>query len=340
MKSSIIAVVFAATALAGATHADAVLDYSLTNSIALGSPDRWDYAVFDGPTKRVYVAHGDWLTVLDAQTGVVIGQVEGIAGGTHGTAISARDGFGFTDDGEKGEAVAFNLKTLKVIGRIPAGADADGMVRDPATGHIFVIEGDPGTVTVIDPVQQKAIATINAGEKMEYAAADDQGHVFVAGEANSDVLEIDARTNKIAARWPTPNCKSPHGLALDKAGQRLFMGCANARMMVVDAHTGHVVADLAIGAGSDAVAFDPVRMRVFSSNGRDGTVTIYQQTSADEYTARAPIHTAVSGRTMTLDPATGRLFVIAAETDPSATPGGRPHVRPGTVRALIYDPVK
>jgi YVTN family beta-propeller protein len=207
------------------------------------------------------------------------------------------------------------------------------MVRDPATGHIFVIEGDPGTVTVIDPAQRKAIATINAGEKMEYATADDQGHVFVA-------VEIDAHTNRITARWPAPNCKSPHGLALDKAGQRLFMGCANARLVVLDAHSGDVVADLPIGSGSDAIAFDPVRKRVFSSNGRDGTVTIYQQLSADEYTVRAPIRTAVSGRTMTLDPATSRLFVIAADTDPTSTPGGRPHVRPGTVRALIYDPVQ
>lgn len=342
MKSSIIAtmVAAAAAALAGVAHADATPDYSLTNSIPLGSPDRWDYAVFDGPTMRVYVAHGERLTVLDARTGELIGQVEGIAGGTHGTAISDREGLGFTDDGEKGEVVAFDLKTLKIIGHIPAGADADGMVRDPATGHIFVIEGDPGTVTVIDPAQRKAIATINAGEKMEYAAADDQGHIFVAGEANSDVVEIDAHTNKIMSRWPAPNCKSPHGLALDKAGQRLFMGCANARLMVVDAHSGRGVANLPIGSGSDAIAFDPVRKRVFSSNGRDGTITIYQQISADEYTVRAPIQTAVSGRTMTLDPATGRLFVIAADTDPSATPGGRPHVRSGTVRALIYDPVK
>ena len=340
MKSFLKAALFAATALAGIGQANAAPSYALTKSVPLGAPERWDYAVFDAPTMRVYIAHGDRLTILDAKTGDVIGQVEGMAGGTHGIAISIRKGLGFTDDGEKGEAVAFDLKTLKVVARIPAGDDADGIVRDPATGHVFVIEGDPGTVTVIDPATRKAIATIKAGEKMEYAAADGHGHVFVAGEANSDLLEIDARTNKVAARWPTPNCKSPHGLALDEAGQRVFMGCANAQMMVVDARSGHVVAELPIGAGNDAVAFDSVRKRVFSSNGRDGTVTVYQQTSPDRYTALASIHTAVSARTMTLDPTTGRLFVIAADTDPSPTPGGRPHVRPGTVHALIYDPVK
>jgi YVTN family beta-propeller protein len=188
MKSFVLAAMLAATALAGVGQAHAAPAYSLTKSVPLGSPERWDYAVFDGPTMRVYVAHGDRLTVLDAKTGAVIGQVEGMPGGTHGTAISVRDGVGFTDDGEKGEAVAFDLKTLKVVGRIPAADDADGIVREPGTGHVFVVEGDPGTVTVIDPGTRKAIATINAGEKMEYAAADGHGHVFVAGEANSDLL--------------------------------------------------------------------------------------------------------------------------------------------------------
>jgi YVTN family beta-propeller protein len=328
-----------AALLATSGQAQTSPSYSLTKTVALSAPDRWDYVVADPATARVYVAHGDRVTVLDIKTGAIVGQVEGMPGGTHGIAISVRDGLGFTDDGEKGEAVAFDLKTLKVVGRIPAGDDADGMVRDPATGHVFVIEGDPGTVTVIDPTTRKAVATIKAGEKMEYAAADAHGHVFVAGEANSDLLKIDARTNTVTARWPTPNCKSPHGLALDEAGQRVFMGCANAQMTVVDTHSGHVVAELPIGAGNDAVAFDPVRKRVFSSNGRDGTVSIYRQLSPDKYEALASIKTAISARTMAVDARTGRLFVVAADGALSVTPGGRPSIRPGTARMMIYDPI-
>jgi DNA-binding beta-propeller fold protein YncE len=339
VKSSLIAAILATTTLAYAGRVAAAPGYSLTKSVPLGAPERWDYAVFDAPTMRVYVAHGDRLTVLDAQSGEVVGQVEGIPGGTHGIAISVRAGVGVTNDGEKGQAILFDLKTLKVVGRIAAGDDADAIARDPATGHVFVMEGDPGTITVIDPVKQTAIATIKAGEKLEYAAADDRGHMFVAGEGSSDLLKIDTRTNTIVARWPTPDCKGPHGLALDKAGQRLFMGCVNNQMMVVDAHSGRVVAELPIGAGSDAIAFDPVRKRVFSPNGRNGTVTVYQQTSPDHYSALAPIQTKVSGRTMTLDPKTGRLFVIAADTDPNPVAGGWPHMRPGTLNALIFDPV-
>ncbi|MEO7680729.1 MAG: hypothetical protein ABIS14_08565, partial [Sphingomonas sp.] len=267
-----------------------------------------------------------------------VGEVQGIAGGTHGIGISAATGQGFTDDGRNGQAVAFDLKTLKVRRQIAADADADAVAFDRRSGHVFVIDGDPGTISVIDPKTDSRVALIKAGEKMEYAVSDDAGAIFVAGEEKSDVLKVDTRTNEVIAHWATPGCASPHGLALDKANGRLFMGCINNVMKVVDAHNGRVVASLPIGAGSDAIAFDAKRKRVFSSNGRDGTISVFQQTAPDSYAAMAPIVTTVSARTMSVDPATGRLFVGAADTDPAAEPGGRPKVRPGTFRLLMLDP--
>jgi hypothetical protein len=77
---------------------------------------------------------------------------------------------------------------------------------------------------------------------------------------------------------------------------------------------------------------------VFSPNGADGTLTIFQQTAPDAYRPMETIATAVSGRTMAVDPESGRLYIVAAETDPSPTPGGRPHVRAGTARVMIFDP--
>jgi DNA-binding beta-propeller fold protein YncE len=327
-----------ASLLIGAAPAALAPDYVLTRSVALGAPDRWDYVVFSADTGRVYVAHGDRVTVVDARSGRVVGEVTGMPGGTHGAAISLATGQGFTDDGEAGQAVAFDLKTLKVTRRIPAADDADGMVLDKATGRIFVVDGDPGTISVIDAKTAAPVATIVAGEKVEYIASDDNGTIYAAGEGNGDVLKIDARTNTIVARWVTPDCVKPHGLALDKVGKRVFMGCVNSTMMVVDTPTGRIAAKLPIGLGSDAVAFDAKRKRVFSSNGRDGTISVYQQVSPDDYRAMAPITTAISARTMAVDSASGRLFVVAADTDPATSLGGRPRVRPGTLKLMMFDP--
>lgn len=332
------ALVLAAFVAAAPISAAPAPDYTLLKSVPLGTPDRWDYVVYDDQTQRVYIAHGDRVAVVDARTGNLVGQVEGIAGGTHGTGISAATHQGFTDDGRNGKAVAFDLTTLKVTREIPADVDADAIAFDRATGHVFIIEGDPAAMTVIDPRSDAPVATIKAGEKLEYGAGDGHGSIFVAGVANGDLVKVDARTNRVVAHWPTPGCTAPHGLAVDARAHRVFMGCANSVMAVVDSNSGRVVAMLPIGRGNDAVAFDSVRKRVFSSNGRDGTITVYQEQSPDRYVALAPVQTVVSARTMSVDPTTGRLFVAAADTDPGPTPGSRPKVRPGTVRLLIFAP--
>ena len=325
--------------LALASPALAAPAYTLAKSTPLGLPDHWDYVVFNGQTQRVYVAHGAKLAVIDARSGDLVGEVNGIPGGTHGTGVSAATGQGFTDDGMNGLAVAFDLKTLKITKQIPADKDADAIAADAATGHIFVIEGDPASITVIDPKTDAVAATIKVGEKMEYATSDDHGFIYVAGVEKSDLVKIDARTNAVVAHWATPDCARPHGLAIDKVGRRLFMGCVNSVMMVVDADSGRIVAKLPIGKGSDAIAYDSKRKRVFSPNGIDGTLTIFQQTSPDAYLPLETLPTAISGRTMSVDPDSGRLYIVAAETDPSPTPGGRARPRPGSTRVMIFDPV-
>ena len=312
--------------------------YKPAGAVVLGDPAFWDYAVSDPSTGRVYVAHADKVAVIDGRAGKLIGNVEGIAGGTHGIAVSAATGQGFSDDGRNGEAVAFDLKTLKITQHIPADKDADAIAFDPGTGHVFVIEGDPKKITVIDPKTDKAVATIDVGEGLEYGVGAN-GKVFVAGVEKRNLIEVDPRTNAVTARWPMPDCERPHGLAVDSRSHRAFVGCTNAKMMVVDTKSGKLVTELNIGRGNDAMAFDSNRKRVFSSNGRDGTISVYEEVSPDKYNQLEDIKTVVSGRTMTVDTVTGRLFVPAADQDPASPAGQRPKMLPGTTRVLMFDPV-
>lgn len=328
----------AALTLGAAAAQPQAADYRLTKTVPLGAPDRWDYVVFDPGSHRVFVAHGDRLSVVDGRAGRVLGQVDGMPGGTHGTAISAATGQGFTDDGKAGQAVAFDLKTLKVQKRIPAAEDADGIVIDPATGHVFVMDGDSGKVTVIDPKTDAVIANIDGGGKLEAGVVGDGHRVFVDGAEKREVLVIGTGDNRIAARWPIPTCVSPHGAAADTAGHRLFVSCVNSQLVVLNTQTGAVVATLPIGKGSDAAAWDPKRKLVFSSNGLDGTISVIRQTTPDSYVALAPIKTTLSARTMDLDPASGRLYVAALDLEPSTTPGERPKAKPGTLRLMFFDP--
>jgi YVTN family beta-propeller protein len=216
------------------------------------------------------------------------------------------------------------------------------MVFDPASQHVFVINGDSGSVTVIDPKQQAAIATVQAGEALEYGVVDAMGKLYVNGSEKKELLRVDTHTNQIDARWPIPDCTSPHGLAIDTASHRLFASCVNDRLMVVNADSGAVVATLPIGSGTDAVAFDPKRKLIFSSNGRDGTLSVLLEQDPQSFKSLETVTTTPSARTMSIDPATGRLYIAAAEYEPlppGSAPRTRPTVVPGTLKLLFFDPL-
>jgi YVTN family beta-propeller protein len=329
-----------------ALYAESAPAYHVTKTVTLGQPDRWDYVVFDPASHRVYVSHGDQVAVVDGNTGEVLGRVEGAPGGTHGIAIVTASGRGYTDDGRAGEAHSFDLTSFKVEQNIKAAEDADAIAYDPASGHVFVVNGDPGTLTVIDPKADKAIATIETGGKLEYAAADGHGKLFVNGEEKKEIVRVDTATNNVDARWPIPNCESPHGLAVDPKSHRLFSSCVNNLLVVVNTDTGATVTSLQIGAGTDAAAFDPKRKLVFSSNGRDGTLSVIKEQDPNTFVSLGEIKTAVTARTMAVNPQTGRIYIVAADIDsaaaaaPSSAPARfrRPPLVPGSTKLLFLDP--
>jgi YVTN family beta-propeller protein len=317
-------------------------EYRTVKTVALGAPDRWDYVVFDPGSGRVFVAHGDEVTVVDGSSGEIAGHVKGFHGITHGIAVVKASNRGYTDEGEAGKAASFNLKTFAVEKRIQAAEGADAIAFDPVSNHVFIINGDAGTITVIDPKTDAAVGTITVGGKLEYAVPGENGKLFVNGADKRELVSIDTSNNSIAARWPVPECESPHGLAIDASSHRLFVSCLNQRLFVLDSQNGHIVGTVSIGSGSDAVVFDPKRKLVFSSNGKDGNISVIDAKNPASYASLGSIKTSISARTMSIDPTTGRLFLASADIVPDAPPAknGRIPTVPGSLKLLFLDPVK
>jgi YVTN family beta-propeller protein len=318
--------------------------YKVTKSVPIGAPDRWDLLTVDADTHRVYIAHGDRVTVVDGQSGALIGNIEGFPGGTHGVAIVPGAGRGYSDDGQAGTAASFDLKTLKLLKTVKADADADAMVYDPVSTHVFVIDADPGKITVIDPATDAVVATVDGGGKLEIAAADGAGKIYVNGEQKREIVRLDTRTNRIDARWPIAACASPHGLAIDARHRRIFSSCENNVMVVVDADSGAVLASLPIGARTDGAAFDPRTNRAFSSNG-DGTLSVIAEQDPNHFVSLGTVPTLLGARTIAVDPGTGRVYLVAADmkVNESADPKDYRHrftVTPGSARLLFLDPLK
>lgn len=315
--------------------------YHLTKTVPLGAPDRWDYVHFDPADGRVYVAHGDRVTVVDGKSGAIIGAVDGTTGGSHGIAAWHPGNKGYTDDEKAGVAIVFDLKTLKSLKTVKAEPDADGIVFDPASGHVLVIDGDSGKVTVIDPKTDTVTATVDAGGGLEFGVSGDNGKFYVDGAEKNEMVRIDTRTDKVDAHWAMPGCVRPHGLAIDKQSHRLFASCSNKTMLVMNAETGAVVATLPIGEGTDFAVFDSVRKRAFSSN-RDGTLSIVEEKGGDKYEVQT-LATAFGARTMDVDPQSGRLFLVSADFTvndkvPASDPRHHFVVKSGSAKLLMFDP--
>lgn len=344
MRKTLVAIAIVAVSLGlipSSARAEGPL-YRLTKSVPLGAPERWDYAVFDPALDRVYVTHGDRLAVVNGRTGAVIGNVEGMPGGTHGIAFAS--GKGYTDDGKAGMVTVFDLKTLKPIRKVKAEPDADGVSYDPVSGHVFVIDGDSGKLTVIDPKDDSVAATIDVGSGLEFGLSGDNGKFYVDGAEKNELIRIDTRTNTVDAHWPLSGCLDPHGLAMDRITHRLFASCRNKIMAVVNADTGAEIAKLPIGEGTDFAEFDPVRRLAFSSN-FDGTLSIVREDGPNTFTVvQPPVKTAFGARTMAVDPKTGRLYLVTADFTenkniPASDRRHRYTVKSGSVKLLFFDPV-
>lgn len=171
---------------------------------------------------------------------------------------------------------------------------------------------------------------------------DGEGKLYVNIEDQREIQRVDTKTGKVDATWPIKACDSPHGLAIDTESRRLFTSCINAKLLVVNATNGAIIATLPIGKYSDAAAFDTRKKRVFSSNG-DGTLSVIQQDGADRYESLGEVTTQFGARTMALDPKTGQIFLVTGdytEVDSTAKdPRKRYAVKPGSTRLLLVDPV-
>ena len=333
--------VWAATVFPGRPLAAADGNYHLVKKVVLGGEGFWDYLICDSAARRVYISRGTHVMVIDADSYTVVGDIPG-TDGVHGIALAPELGRGFTSNGRTNSVTIFDLKTLKVLGTAPTGEGPDAIVYDPASKRVFTFNGHGGSATAIDVATGTPAGTITLGGRPEFAAADGQGHVYNNLEDKNELLQIDSQKLTITARWPLAPGDSPSGLAIDREHRRLFAGCHNQMMLVVDADSGKVLATPAIGQGVDANAFDPGTQLAFSSNG-EGTLTIVHEDSPMGFIPVASVPTQRGARTMALDEKTHNIFLVTAEFGPPPAPTpehphSRPQAIPGTFTLLVFGP--
>lgn len=310
--------------------------YHLLQSVPLGGDGFWDYLTLDSDARRIYISHSTHVMVLDADTYKVVGDIPNTPG-VHGIALAPELGRGFTSNGQASTVTIFDLKTLKVLGEVKTtGQNPDAIAYDPSNKRVFTFNGRSGNSTVIDAAKGTVVGTIELDGRPEFAVADGQGHIYNNLENKSTLLEIDTAKMSIVSRWPMAPCEEPSGLAMDREHRRLFAGCHNQMMAVIDADNGKVVATPAIGRGVDANNFDPGTGIAFSSNG-EGTLTVVKESSPDQFTVVQNATTERGARTMALDLKTHRVILVTAKFGPPPAPtADRPHPWPSIVAGSFH----
>jgi DNA-binding beta-propeller fold protein YncE len=165
--------------------------------------------------------------------------------------------------------------------------------------------------------------------------------VYVNIEDMNAIKVIDTATHKVTATWPIAPGESASGMAIDLDTHRLFIGCDNKLMLMVDATNGKVVYSVPIGEGVDSNWFDPTAKLAFASSGEAGTLTVAHEDSPSVLKVVQTLKTHRGGRTMALDPSTHTIYVAVTEYEPQAAGSkDRPKAVPGTFKVLVYTAAK
>jgi YVTN family beta-propeller protein len=318
--------------------------YQFLNEIPIGGEGGWDILTIDSSASRLYLSHSTKVVVVDLNKNAVVGEIADTPS-VHGFVAVSELQRGFSSNGKEAKSSVVDLKTLKTISKVDTGQNPDAVVYERKRREIYVFNHTGNSVTVIDPKELKVIVTIPLDGNPEFAAVDeDAGRIYCNIEDKSEVVAIDTTTHEVVANWPLAPGEEPSGIALDAAHHRLFSGCHNKMMTMLDTETGKVVATVPIGAGVDGCAFDDASQLAFASCG-DGTTTIAKEESPGKLTVVQTLKTERGARTMALDWQTHRIYLPTAQFQPAPSPSpgaspGRPTIVPNTLKLLVYGPTE
>jgi DNA-binding beta-propeller fold protein YncE len=327
----------AASVVAATVVADA---YHVLRRIGIAGDAGWDYITADTEGRRLYVPHGVEVVVLDLDSGTVVGRITGLKG-VHGVAVARDVGRGFISATDPGSITIFDLNTLSVIDKVRVGDDPNGIIYDPTSHRVFSADRGSKRMTAIDVRAGKIAATSDdLGGRTEHLAADGNGHVFLNMQDRGTLLKLDAQNLKVLETWPLGSCGQPSSMDINRAHNRVFIGCRSGELAVVDGNTGKVVATQPIGPGVDALELDSTTNQIFVSTGGDGVLSAFREDGPDNYTLVENAKTLPGARTLALDHKTGNVYLPVADVEPPppATPQNprpRPTVNPGTFSVLV-----
>jgi len=288
-----------------------------------GKASGWDYVAYDAGTRHVFIGHRkEGLQVFDPVAGKVVKVIDGTpADSSNGATLMPELDLGLSNN-EDGTVTPFALSTLAARPPVKLADELDTSHYDPVTRRVVVntAAGADGTELVV--LQAPSLEVVGKVKvptrKVEGGDADGKGGLLLAAQDTNKLLRVDTRTLEVAATWDTPGCGRPTGVAADQADGRVFVSCrgddrTRPSLVVLDAATGRTLYAGEIGGGTDSVVYDAGLRRVFTANGVNANLSVFEQVDADTYRPLEALGTRAGVRTVAMDHDAKKIYAVAAE---------------------------
>ncbi len=303
----------------------------VVDTIKIGGDGGWDYVNYDAVSKKVFLTHGTSIASVALATKTVNPHLTDVAG-AH-IALPLGDGKTLLiTQGKANKASFIDAETGADLGDVATGAKPDGAIFDPATNKVFVLANGGNQIDVVDPVTRKSVGTVALAGAPESGAADGKGLLYTHLEDKNVIVVVDTKAMRVKATYPLKDCDEPSGLALVGDQNLLLSACKNGIARISRAADGSEVGTVAIGPRADGALYDETRKLGYVPSA-DGKLTVIAFDGKPHVID--VVETAAGARTAALDPATGTIFLPAADMAPPAKAGDRPQPLPGTFKLVV-----
>jgi DNA-binding beta-propeller fold protein YncE len=307
----------------------------------IGGKGGWGFLAIDPAAHRLFIPRTDHISVVDVETGKVLGEIAGMVN-LRNLALDDAGRYGYaTDvtDGTAGFVRVFDRASLQLVASIPTRPVPFAIVYDRATRRVFAFSSRGHSVDVIDPSTNKVISTLPLAGRPGSAVDDGKGTLFVALPATGMIQRIDEASQKITASWPLGPCTGPSNLAIDAQHHQLFTSCEDHSLISVDAATGKVDTIDAATENAGDLDFDPLLNMLFVADST-GSLTVFHRESPSHYAKLQSIRTASGARTMVVDHESGKAYLVTSKYgmnsgNVSEELRYRPTPLPGTFSVLV-----
>lgn len=301
----------------------------------------WKYPVVNPFSNKLYITHGNQVSILNKNTGDSIGIIPNTKG-VEGVALAQKFGKGYTTNSKTNTVTVFDLKSDRFVKEVPVGLNPDAIIYDGFSSKIIVANNKGGSISIIDPIYDRVEDSIEVGgKKVTGLVSDGNGNLFVNLADKHEVVWINLSTYEVRMHWGLGTGKSPAGIAIDTKFNRLFSVC-NKLLVIFDADNAKIIDSVPIGENPDGIIFDPVNKLIFTANG-NGTVSVISQITANDYALLENIPTKKGSNALTFDETTLSLYVPGADAEPTVNkPGSKQNTTvnkwiPSSFQVMVLD---